>query len=231
MTELALARPAEDLGRHGLWRFTRQYQVEPAMTRAFYELYEAAFGPLRTRAMARQVLTEAEFAGQMVDDAVVKYVAWDDADHPVGLCTMTRQLSRIPWISPEYFAHRYPEQWERNAVWYFGFVLAHPSQRHSRFLDQMVEIGVREPLADRAICGYDMCAHNVDVLPLGQRLAEAFQRVTGAAPERGDGQYYYTLDFTRGAPESGTAPGLASSAPSGSSHLHASRTPRTVGTV
>ena len=196
MKGLARVYDAEDLGWHGQWRFTREYQVEPEMTLAFYELYEAAFGPLRTRAMARQVLTEDEFAAQMVDDAVMKYVAWDAEDRPVGMCTMTRRLHTVPWISPEYFADRYPEHWARDAVWYFGFVLAHPSQRHARFLDQMVEIGIRDPLAERAVCGYDMCAFNVDVLPLGHRLAEAFERVTGVAPDRADGQYYYTLDFT-----------------------------------
>lgn len=231
MTDLALARPAEDLGRHGPWRFTREYRVEAEMAVAFFELYELAFGPLRTQAMARQVLTEAEFAAQMVDDSILKYVAWDDADRPVGMCTMTRQLSSIPWISPEYFAHRYPEHWARNAVWYFGFALTHPSQRHSRFLDHIVEVGIREPLADQAVCGYDMCAYNVEALPLGERLAEAFERVSGVAPERRDGQYYYTLDLTAPPQGSGGAPGLTSAGLRDPGLSNASPIPRTVETV
>lgn len=195
MKGLAPVRDAEDLGHHGQWRFTREYHVEPEMTLAFYELYEAAFGPLRTLAMARQVLTETEFAGQMVNQSVLKYVAWDDDGRPVGLCTMTRRLETVPWISPEYFAARYPEHWARGAIWYFGFVLTHPSQRHARFLDQIVQIVTREPLAERGVCGYDMCAYNVDTLPIGQRLADAFSRVTGVAPQRADSQYYCTIDF------------------------------------
>ena len=48
--------------------------------------------------MARQVLTETEFAEQMVDQSVMKYVAWDDDGRPVGMCTMTRRLETVPWI-------------------------------------------------------------------------------------------------------------------------------------
>jgi hypothetical protein len=187
---------AEDLGRRGSWRFTREYRVEPEMSLAFYELYETAFGPLRTRAMARQVLTEDEFAAQMVNEAVMKYVAWDDDGRPVGMCTLTQRLETVPWISPEYFAQRYPEHWARDAVWYFGFVLAHPSQRHARFVDQIIEVGIGEMVEQHAVCAYDMCAYNDGTLGMGPRLAASFERVTGVASRLADAQNYYTLDFT-----------------------------------
>jgi hypothetical protein len=186
---------AESLGQRGLWHFTREYAVAPELTLAFYELYEAAFAPLRIRSMARQCLNESEFAAQMTNDAVVKYVAWDVAGNPVGLCALTRQLESVPWISPDYFAHRFPQQWARNAVWYLNFVLAHPSQRHGRFLDQLVEVGVGELVDQGAVCGYDMCAYNDEVLGLGRRLAERFQRTTGATPRMVDTQNYYEVRF------------------------------------
>jgi hypothetical protein len=146
--------------------------------------------------MARQVLAEEEFRQQMVDDAVTKYVAWTLDGEPVGLCTMTNDLATVPWISPEYFAARYPDHWDRGAVWYYGFTLAHPSQRHSRFLDQMVAISVVEPLAQGAICAWDMCAFNVEELGFGARLCNAFQRTTGRQPNQADAQNYYTIDFS-----------------------------------
>ena len=76
MTALRQVGDTEDLGQHGAWRFTREYVVEPELTLVFYELYEAAFGPLRVRSVARQVLSEEEFADQMVNGSVAKYVAW-----------------------------------------------------------------------------------------------------------------------------------------------------------
>ena len=195
MKAFAPVAQTEDLGQRGLWRFTREHVVEPELTLAFYQLYEAGFGPLRVRSMARQVLTEAEFSAQMANGAVWKYVAWDAAGEAVGLCALTPQLTAVPWISPEYFADRYPEHWARRAVWYLNFVLAHPSQRHSRFLDHLVEVGVG-PLVDAgAVCAYDMCAYNDDVLGLGRRLSQCFQRVTGATPHLADTQNYYEVRF------------------------------------
>ena len=187
---------AENLGQVGLWHFTREYVVEPELTFVFYQLYEAAFAPLRVRSMARQALNESEFTAQMANGAVVKYVAWDLEGNPVGLCALTRQLESVPWISPDYFAHRYPQQWARNAVWYLSFVLTHPSQRHTRFIDQLMEVGIGELLDQGAVCAYDMCAYNDEILGLGRRFAERFERATGATPQLADTQNYYEVRFS-----------------------------------
>ena len=186
----------EDLGRRGPWRFTRERVIDPELTRVFHQLYETAFAPLRVRSMARQSLTEDEFAAQMTNRAISKYVAWDDAGNPVGLCALTRQLESVPWISPEYFAARYPQHWRRNAVWYMNFALAHPSQRHSRFLDELLKVGIGELVAEGAVCAYDMCAYNDEVLGLGRHLVERFERTTGATPRLVDTQNYYEVRFS-----------------------------------
>jgi hypothetical protein len=187
---------ADNLGQVGLWHFTREYVVEPELTFVFYQLYEAAFAPLRVRSMARQALNEAEFTAQMTNGEVLKYVAWDDAGNPVGMCALTRQLESVPWISPDYFAHRYPQHWARNAVWYLNFVLAHPSQRHARFIDQLMEVGIGELIDQGAVCAYDMCAYNDEVLGLGRRLTQRFQRTSGATPQLVDTQNYYEVRFS-----------------------------------
>ena len=62
------------------------------------------------------------------------------------MITLTRHLESVPWISPDYFAARYPEQWARNAIYYMGFVLAHPRNRERPFLDTIVADAL-EPLA------------------------------------------------------------------------------------
>jgi len=198
VTSLSAPAVAEDLGRHGAWRFTREHVVAAELVQVFHGLYEAAFGPLRTRSMARQVLTAAEFAEQMANGDVVKYVAWTPEGEPVGMAALTNRLSTVPWISPEYFAARYPEQWARGAVWYFSFVLAHPDLRHLKFIDQLVEVGVNALVEQDAVCAYDMCAYNDDLLGLGQRAAEVFERTAGARSRRADAQYYYEVDFGPG---------------------------------
>lgn len=186
----------DDLGWHGSWRFTREYVVQPELTLLFHPLYEAAFGPLRTRAIARQVLNEEEFGRQMADGDVLKYVAWTADGAPVGMAALTNELSTVPWVSPEYFAAQYPEHWARRAVWYFSFLLAHPSQRHHRFLDELVGVGVGSLMAERAVLAYDMCGYNDETLALGHHASEIARRSTGVTPRRTDVQTYYTVDFT-----------------------------------
>lgn len=190
---------SRELGRRGVWRFTLELVVEPELVLVFAELYEAAFGALRTRSMARQVLTEEEFGAQMLNPDVRKYVAWTADGEPVGMCVVTTDLTTVPWISPEYFAARYPSHWERRAIWYINFLLAHPSQRHGRFLDHIVDVGVGELVASGAICAYDMCAYNDAELGLSRRVAESFRRTTGATSMLSDTQNYYTVDFSAGA--------------------------------
>jgi hypothetical protein len=191
-----LVEPRE-LGQRGIWHFTLELVVEPELVLVFGELYEAAFGALRTRSMARQVLTEDEFGAQMANPEVRKYVAWTADGEPVGMCAVTTDLTTVPWISPEYFAARYPSHWERRAIWYINFLLAHPSQRHSRFLDHIVDVGVGELVASEAICAYDMCAYNDAELGLSRRVAESFRRTTGATSVLSDTQSYYMVDFSR----------------------------------
>lgn len=183
-----------DLGKRGAWNFTLELVVEREVVLLFTELYEAAFGALRTRSMARQVLTVAEFGEQMTNRAIRKYVAWDAAGEPVGMCGLTTDLTTVPWISADYFAARYPSHWERGAIWYISFLLVHPSQRHGRFLDHIIDVGVSELVEAGAICAYDMCAYNDTELGLGRRVAESFHRTTGVHPVLTDAQSYYTLN-------------------------------------
>lgn len=185
----------DDLGFHGSWRFTREYVVAPELIALFHDLYETAFGPLRTRAMGRQVFSAEEFSQQMTNADVLKYVAWTREGDPVGLAALTNQLSTVPWISPEFFAARWPEHWARGAVWYFSFLLAHPSQRRTRFLDQLVGVGVDALLAQRAVLGYDMCGYNDGQLSLGDYANEIARRATGVGADRVDVQNYYAIDF------------------------------------
>lgn len=196
MKSLVRLGDTEELGRRGCWRFTRASSIDPELALSFYDLYETSFGPLRVQALARQVLTEAEFHAQMTDSSVMKYIAWTDDGNPVGLCTLTRRLETVPWISPEYFAARYPDHWRRNAIWYMGFVLAHPTERRNRFVDHLIDIGIGELREQHGICAWDMCSYNEEALGMGSRLMESIQRLTGATPRLADTQNYYLLDLT-----------------------------------
>ena len=77
-----------------------------------------------------------------------------------------RHLETVPWISPAYFAHHYPEQTARDAVYYLGFILVDHDHRRSHLFIDLIR-RVTETLVDaRAMCAYDICAYNDEVLGL-----------------------------------------------------------------
>lgn len=185
----------EQLPDRGPWRFTRQRVVHDEHIPTFHELYRAAFDPLKSRSAARQVLTPPEFVDQMTDPRVVKYVAWTAHGQPVGMTTLTNDLDAIPWVSPDYFAEHYPEQWVRQAVYYLGFTLTHPMQRRQRFVETMLRVGIEEMVAERAVLAFDVCAFNHDVLRFGERLESVLADFPGSTLEAIDTQYYSCMSF------------------------------------
>jgi hypothetical protein len=181
--------------KSGPWRFTRESIIIGTTAEVLLQLYLRAFAPLRVRAAARQVLTREEFFGQLEDHRVDKYVAWEDSGEPIGIITLTRHLQSVPWISPEYFAARYPEQWARNAVYYLGFACACSSAQTPPFLEMAVRMAI-EPLAmERAVIAYDLCAYNDSVLGFSERIAEVFRHNSPYLPEQLDSQIYYGVNF------------------------------------
>jgi hypothetical protein len=182
-------------GAEGPWRFTHEQVVDSARAEAFYALYALAFSPLKSRSVARQVLTRAEFLEQMTDRLVDKYIAWDTAGEAVGITTLTKHLTSVPWISPDYFAVNYPEEWARNAVYYLGFTLAHPRLRQQRFLETIIGVGIGSLSAERAVIAYDVCAYNNSVLRFTERIEDLLRRHPQASLAAIDTQVYYALRF------------------------------------
>lgn len=176
-------------------RVTIESTIEAARVDAFYELYLAAFAPLRTRAVGRQVLTYEEFVVEMADPRVWKYVAWDDQGEPQALATLTRTLATVPWISPEYFAALYPEHTARNAVYYLGFVLTRPGHRGHTVLLGILSAVIDQLALDRAVCGFDICLFNNATIHFDRRLETLTRRLAGATTATIDTQTYYSTTF------------------------------------
>lgn len=162
----------------------------------FQSLYEEAFAPLRTKAVARQVLHAHEFREEMVDPRVLKHVARTESGEPVGLTTLTRHLDTVPWISPEYFASRYPEHAARNAIYYAGFSLVAPTVRQGAAFHVMIESVVQILVAERAAVGWDICSYNNTRFS----FADSIRAVLGEHAEVEiaveDSQTYYAARFS-----------------------------------
>ncbi len=167
----------------------------------FYTLYLAAFEPMKSRAAARQVLHRDEFLHDMKDPRVAKYVARDAGGRAMGLSTLTHDLDTIPWISPEYFQHRYPEHAARNAIYYLGFTLIHPRHRNPPLAAAMLRAVMDTVAEAQAVLAYDICAFNDTVLRFGANVEAQFRRHAAVTVETIDTQTYYSAVF-HGAAES-----------------------------
>jgi hypothetical protein len=170
---------------------TIETAVDEATARRFWTLYQRTFGELAVKAVARQLLHEHEFMEEMLDPRVHKYLAWAEDGEPVAMCTLTNDLETVPWISPAYFAHHYPEHSARDAVYYLGFVLVDHEHRGAHLALDLIR-RVSETLAEeRAMCGYDICSYNDQVLGLGAAIAEMVTGVADVDVAAIDTQTYY----------------------------------------
>jgi hypothetical protein len=169
--------------------------VTGAVADRFWELYLEAFGPLRTRAAARHVLRREEFDEDMTDPRVTKVLARDERGEAVGLTTIATDLSAVPWVSPEFFAARYPEHAARGAIWYVGFTLAHPGRRSTRTFLDMLDAVVAHLAENRVVVAYDVSRFNDDSLRFADNLRRFLERTQHVTVQTVDQQSYYATIF------------------------------------
>jgi hypothetical protein len=179
-------------------RITVENEVAEETAEEYYALYLDTFGDLATRAAGRQLLHREEFLDDMRDARVHKYVAWNEDGEAVGMSTLTSHLETVPWISPAYFAHHFPEHTARDAVYYLGFTLVHRRHRRSRIFRAVTERVVELLVAERAVCAYDICGYNDEMLGFSSNIERVLHRKADVTVAAIDRQTYYTATF-RGA--------------------------------
>ncbi|HEX5741688.1 MAG TPA: hypothetical protein VFY17_09075 [Pilimelia sp.] len=172
-------------------RFTVEEVLPAGAVDGFYQLYQAAFGPLATRAAARHLLSAEEFAAEMADPRIAKHVAWGEAGEPVAMSTVTTDLSAVAWISPDFYAARYPEHAARRAIYYMGYTLVRPECRNQGIYHRFnLRIAVEAKRAG-GILALDVCGFNQS-----RRLPDsvaAMARQLGAEMTEVDVQRYYVV--------------------------------------
>ena len=172
-------------------RVTTETAVEPETAARYYQLYRETFGELETRAVARQLLHEEEFLEEMHDPRVTKYVAWSADGDVIGISTLTSDLATVPWISPAYFEHHYPEHAARDAIYYLGFTLVQRDARRGRVFQAMVEAMSHVMIENRGLCAWDICLHNDEALGLGANISRMIGRYADVTVAPIDRQTYY----------------------------------------
>jgi len=182
---------------YGHFRIECRREALPELIDSFWPVYEESFGPLRILAAARQVLTKEEFSAELEDPNVWKYVALDADGQLAGLTTLANDISTIPWISPEYYQHHYPDEWARDAIFYSGISLVRPDMRHHPVFSHMLTCVAFRVLAADGVLASDMCGFNVHRRSLARASEQILKRVADFDVQAVDVQTYYVAKAAR----------------------------------
>lgn len=169
---------------------------------ALYPTYVAAFEPLLTKAAARHVLTAEEFAKEMNDPRIDKYLVRDDVGQAVALTTVSSDLSVIDWINAHYYTARYPDVAARGALFYLGYTLVDRTRRRSVALQLMAGELNRRVAEVQGVVGFDICQYNV-THGIGRQPAHLLRSCRQI--ETLDTQTYYAADFREPSESDGDA--------------------------
>lgn len=172
-------------------RVTIETVIDEPTTERFLDLYRAAFDPLEGLAASRQALTDDEFREEMQLESVLKFVGWDRREQPVAMAVINTDLDTVPWISPEFWRRRYPEQAARGAIHYYGALLVSPTVRGGLWAYRMLRETVRYTASHHAVAAFDCCRHNIDEVQLPKLIAEVARPLCHFDTEEVDVQAYY----------------------------------------
>lgn len=174
------------------------YPVVPGEWRGpAWRFYRDTFTPLAVRAVQRHVLHEQEFDELIADPRIDKYLAVRDGQ-VVGLSAMTADLEAVHLISPEYFAHRWPDLYAQRRILYCVFVGVHPDPEAGRgvFVALQDRMYTRQVAPARGVCVLDISTWNEEELDLPRVIESIMNKVAGAATARRlDSQSYWLYEF------------------------------------
>jgi hypothetical protein len=182
---------------------TIESAVNEATLQEFLPVYRDAFAPLEVLAAGRQSFHDDEFLEILGDASVLKFLAWDRDESPRALSFIATDLQLIPWVSPAYFAHRFPEPYARGAVYYCGTILVRPEHQHGPWAGRVLDAMVEKVVGDHAVIAFDCCGFNVDTVRVPDIVAAAARRQCVLDAFEVDVQRYYAyapsgvIDLTR----------------------------------
>ncbi len=163
-----------------------------------FDLYLRAFDSLRTTAAAQHMMTRDYFAEVLSDKRLTKHVVTDVERNSrfCGLATLTNDLTAYPYVSPDYFAHRWPQEYAEGRVWYVGFLAVDPDYQGTGAVAHLVGSICQAVSESGGVVGLDVCGYNEQALRLPTallRLGRTFS--PGVSHQRVDTQTYWAYEF------------------------------------
>jgi hypothetical protein len=143
-------------------------------------------------------MLRSEFDAVLVDGRVTKYVAVDEdaGNRCCALATATTDLEAMPLISPEFFAHRWPQLYADRHIWYVGFVAVAADHHRGPLFGRIVGDVARSAAAVGGVTAMDVSRYVTEQRRLPQMLARYFTRLApGTRGVRLDEQSFWAFEF------------------------------------
>lgn len=172
-------------------RITIERKIRKGVGEKLLAIYKESFAPLETLAAGRQALDDAGFRAQLTDESVLKFVSWDRDGKPCGLALVATDLSTIPWISPAYFAKRFPEHFRRQAIYYFDALAVAPGRQGGIWAYALLRELVRMVAENRGVAAFDCCQFNEETIDVPKMVAAVGERFCHFEAHHIDTQRYY----------------------------------------
>ena len=80
--------------------------VEPHLTVQLWQFYERSTAGMELETPFKQIIDKETFEAALSDVSFVKFVLYDE-DEPVGIGLVAAEVSKVLWLSPSYFTHKY----------------------------------------------------------------------------------------------------------------------------
>ena len=136
-------------------------EVVGDLAEALWVLYQETMEPLDQVAAMKHLEPYEVMMQRFADPGIIKVIGWDGTE-PVGLGLITNDFDLVGEISLDFFANKYPEHAERDAIFYGMAVLVKPTQRgmtmFSRIYIEMWQI----PARVGGVLIFDTCKFNRD---------------------------------------------------------------------
>lgn len=176
-------------------KITIETSVDEATTETFLPIYRETFAHLVERSAAKQSLSDDEFRFFMASHDVLKFAGWDDQGELCAISLATQKLDLVPWVSPPFFARRFPEHYQREAIFYFLTILVREEKRSDPWARALIEAFGLHCGTITGICVFDCCQYNDEVIGVPAIIAGIARSFLDLDEQVIDIQRYYAYEI------------------------------------
>lgn len=126
-----------------------------------WKIYDETFSPLNKISPCKQSLDYDHFVEALREPSVTKYLLSKEDFGLLGLALVTNEFKNTPWISEEYFRHKYHHQYNKRVIFYFMGIAIYKEFRGNKYSLSLLEY-IIEDLPRDVVIGFD---HSTNINP------------------------------------------------------------------